>query len=176
MCHFKPFLLQFRYLLWLLNSAEGLLVSRDFRTTDLETVLYLGPGCSCSEDFNRSPLRSRCLVLLWFSGLRSLVLAGFPAIALCKDYSARQFRNTLAATTWLVLLSNHSGFSVGLGVDRGDLNLLSSGRTDTPSPYSHWEVKSSKKLGIPQDKGDGPSLFLHGQFLLVLLPFFLSLS
>ena len=31
------------------------------------------------------------------------------------------FRNILSATAWLVFLSNHSGFRVGLGVDHGDL-------------------------------------------------------
>lgn len=69
-------------------------MSHDFRTTDLETVLYLGPSCSCSEDSNRQSLRLRCLVLLGFSRLRSLVLTGLPAITLYKDYSAH-FLETL---------------------------------------------------------------------------------
>lgn len=65
------------------------------------------------------------------------------------------FRNILLAATWLVFLSNQWFEGRSWGRSWG-LNLLSSGRTDTPSPYSQWEVKSSKKLNparVPKGTG-----------------------
>lgn len=56
-CHLKPFLLWLHYPLWLLNNAEGLFVSQDFRPAGLEAVLGRGRSCSCSEDFISQALR-----------------------------------------------------------------------------------------------------------------------